>query len=88
MWEDGAPLTRDQLVKEVRRVLKKANLPTDQFAGHSFRVGAATTAATMGVEDSLIQTLGRWRSSAYLVYVRLDPSKLAAVSGILATCLV
>ena len=84
IWQDGRPLTRLQFVDEVRKVLKKANLPAEQFAGHSFRIGAATTAASMGLEDSLIQTLGRWKSSAYLLYVKLDPTKLAAVSNILA----
>ena len=83
-WKDGRPLTRDQFVKAVRTTLRKANLPAEQYAGHSFRIGAATTAATVGIEDSLIQTLGRWKSSAYLLYVRLDPNKLAAISGIMA----
>lgn len=63
MWQDGRPLTRIQLVGEVRKVLKKADLPAEQFAGHSFRIGAATTAASVGIEDSLIQTLGRWKSA-------------------------
>ena len=84
LWNDGRALTRESFVKAVRGALQKANLPADQFAGHSFRIGAATTAATMGLEDSLIQTLGRWKSTAYLLYIRLDPSKLAAISGILA----
>ena len=83
-WQSGTPLYRNQLVKEVRAVLTRAGLPAASFAGHSFRIGAATTAATVGVEDSLIQTLGRWKSSAYLLYIRLDPSKLAAVSRTLA----
>lgn len=85
IWQDGRPLTRSQFVEEIRKVLKKANLPAEQFAGHSFRVGAATTAASVGLEDSLIQTLGRWKSSAYLLYIKLNPSKLAAVSNILAS---
>ncbi len=52
-------------VKQIREVLNSMGLPQDQYAGHSFRIGAATTAALRGVEDSLIQTLGRWHSSAF-----------------------
>ena len=42
-------------------------LEASEFAGHRFRIGAATTAAARGVEDSLIKTLGHWESSAYPV---------------------
>ena len=41
------------------------------YAGHSFRIGAASTAAANGIEVSIIQTLGRWISSAYLDYIRI-----------------
>jgi len=55
-----------------------------KFVGHSFRIGAATTASAMGVEDSLIKTLGLWKSSAYLLYVRIPQEKLASMSCSLA----
>ena len=48
--------------------------------GHSFRIGAATTVAERGVEDSVIKMLGRWESSAYSRYVRTPRQTLAAVS--------
>lgn len=83
-WPDGTPLTRTRFVQEVRQALTKANLPAGDFAGHSFRIGAASTAA--GVEDSVIQTLGRWKSTAYLLYVRMDPRQLAKISAVLAGC--
>ena len=51
-----------------------------QDTGHSFGIGAATTAEARGVEDALILTFGRWKSSAYLSYVRLSAHSLAAVS--------
>ena len=56
-------------VAKVREVLEEAGLDPRKYAGHSFRIGAMTTAAARGVEDSVIKTLGQWQSSAYLLYV-------------------
>ena len=88
MWKDGSPLHKPQFSKAVRAALTQAKLPADKFGGHSFRIGAATTAAAAGLEDSTIQTLGRWKSSSYLLYIRLEPRCLAAVSSTLAKCVV
>ena len=85
-WPNGIPLTRTRFVQEVREALNNANLPAKDFAGHSFRIGAASTAAAAGLEDSVIHTLGRWRSAAYLLYVRMDPRQLAKVATVLANC--
>jgi len=54
------------------------------YAGHSFRIGAATTAAQRGIQDSLIKTLGRWESSAYTVYIRTPRETLCSVARSLA----
>jgi hypothetical protein len=64
--QDGQPLSRPQLVQAVRSALQSAGLQVDGFNGHGFRIGAATTAAQAGIPDSLIQTLGSWKSSAFL----------------------
>ena len=79
-FEDGTPLSRPALVREVRLALSAAGMDPSPFSGHSFWIGAATLAATAGVEDVIIKTLGRWRSSAYQQYVQLQRSDLAAVS--------
>ena len=76
---DGSPLTRFDLVTSIRHALSGSGLPLDSFTGHSFRIGAATSAALAGLPDSLIQTLGRWRSSAFRAYIRTPVSTLAAV---------
>ena len=55
------------------------------FAGHSFRIGAATTAAQCGIQNALIKTLGRWESSAYTRYIRTAPEVLYKVSRTLLT---
>ncbi len=83
-FQDNTPLTKPKFTSKFRDLLRQAGLDNSSYAGHSFRIGAATTAAAKGIEDSLIQTLGRWKSSAYLAYIRIPPSSLAAVSRILA----
>lgn len=66
---------------ELRRALAAIGYPQEDYAGHSFRIGAATTAAAAaGLEDSTIQLLGRWNSAAFLSYIRTPASH--AVSGI------
>ena len=70
---DGSPLLKSQFVAGVRRALAAANLDPrpSKYSGHSFRIGAATSAAAAGIPDHLIKTLGRWESSAYLTYIVL-----------------
>ena len=85
-WKDGTPLSKSKFVEAVRQALSAAHLPAQDYAGHSFRIGAATTAAMEGVEDSTIQTLGRWRSTSYLLYIRMDPRQSASLSPSLSSC--
>ena len=35
------------------------------FSGHSYRIGASSTAAVCRLEDHLIFNLGRWTSDCY-----------------------
>ena len=71
-----------------RSALKKAfqelHMDHHQFNTHSFRNGAATSAKRAGVSDSHLKALGRWRSNAYLKYVRLSLKDLARLSKSLA----
>ena len=84
IYSDKSFLTRDRFVEEVRKALVSAGEDPALFNSHSFRIGAATTAAARGLEDSLIKTLGRWESSAYLRYVRIPRSELATYTRVLA----
>ncbi|XP_055340932.1 uncharacterized protein LOC129589976 [Paramacrobiotus metropolitanus] len=41
-----------------------------RYGTHSFRIGAASTAASHGASEATIQRIGRWKSSCYARYVR------------------
>ena len=61
-FADAWPLTQDRFITKVRRALERCGHDPASYACHSFRIGAATTAAEKGIEDSTIKPLGRWQS--------------------------
>ena len=75
------PLTKPRFISELRTALSAVGLEQASFAGHSFRIGAATAASRAGLSDSIIQILGRWSSAAFLSYIRTPRRQLAALTG-------
>ena len=71
MFQSGRPLTQNSLVTHLQTALREVGVTPSAYTGHSFRIGVATMAAKRGLEDSLIQTLGRWKSAAYLAYSKI-----------------
>ncbi|XP_006824603.1 uncharacterized protein LOC102800610, partial [Saccoglossus kowalevskii] len=70
------PLNRRIFTESLRILLARIGLQPHLFAGHSFRIGAATTAASAHIPDHLIQTFGRWSSNCYRTYTRTPESLL------------
>lgn len=82
--QDGRSLTRDIFSKTLDSLLKDLQLNCKVFNTHSFRSGAATSAKAANISDTHIQMLGRWKSSAYKLYIQTPPQELATLSRILA----
>ena len=51
----------------------------DNVAGHSLRAGGATYFASIGWPDDRIQSLGRWKSNNFHIYIRKNPVVLQAL---------
>ena len=82
-FAEGRLLTKQRFIQKVREALLAGGFNPSQFAGHSFRIGVATTAAESGMSDSTIKMLGRWESAAFQVYIRTPREKLASYSAVL-----
>ena len=53
-FADRRLLTRRRFVEAVREALMGAGIDERRYNGHSVRIGAATTTAAKGIEDSMI----------------------------------
>ena len=78
------PLSRDQLTEVLRHLLQQAGHQQHLYSSHSFRIGAATTAAAAGLPAWLIKSLGRWSSDAYQRYIQCPPETLRLIPSLLA----
>jgi hypothetical protein len=79
-YQNGSFLTREKLTSETRLLLSMGGLNSTEYAGHSFRIGAATSAAAANLPPWLIKVLGRWSSDCFERYIKTPVSILAQVS--------
>ena len=78
VFQSGQLLTRSSVTNLLRDAARCVGLPYQSLKGHSFRIGAASTAAAAGLPDWLIKVLGR----CYQLYIRTPPSiVLSAAPG-------
>ena len=63
-FKDRTPLTKQRFISHIRKALQSAGIDPTKYVQHSFRIGAITTAAERGIQDSTIKILGRWKSDA------------------------
>ena len=68
---DNSPVSRTNFAELLSLSLKACGLDSTCYKGHSFRIGAASFAAERGMSDAQIRALGRWRSNAFLKYIRI-----------------
>ncbi|CAH3146405.1 unnamed protein product [Porites lobata] len=69
-WPDASPITRSFFVTALKEDLQFCDLDISHYKTHSFRIGAASWAAAKGMSDTQIRDFGRWKSNAFLRYIR------------------
>jgi len=71
--------TREYVVQMLQELVIRGGLGPGAWNGHSFRRGEATWAAKVGIRDRQIQTLGRWRSDTYKLYIEYSREQRIAL---------
>ena len=71
IFPDSTPVSSSYFGSVLKSCLVHLGLNPSVYKPHSFRIGAATTAASMGFSDTQISTMGRWKSSAFKKYIRI-----------------
>lgn len=69
-FTNGDPINRQWFMRQVSTLLAAAGYDISRYSSHSFRKGGAVSLQHSGAEDSIIRTLGRWKSDAYHLYLR------------------
>ena len=75
---------RHQRLNSVLKTLLAPHVPYGTISGHSFRAGLASLMAQMGYSDESIKDVGRWTSSSFKLYVKLDRITRSGVAMSLA----
>lgn len=70
MTQEGRALNRQEFSTALKECLEFKRYPSELFNTHSFRIGRATELASQNVPENIIKSTGRWKSSAYLKYIR------------------
>lgn len=65
------PITLANFRSVFNKLLTLSNLSPLHYKLHSFRIGACTQAVMLGIPESDIMQMGRWRSHAFRRYIRV-----------------
>jgi hypothetical protein len=69
------PLTKRKLIERVRHITSANDLPN--FEGHGLRIGGTLEYLLRGIPFNVVQSMGRWKSDAFQLYLREHAQILA-----------
>lgn len=72
----GVPFTIQKFRTQLALVVQAAGYQSWGITPHSFRVGAATSAAAISIPEETIQRMGRWSSRALFLYIKFQINRV------------
>ena len=71
MCPGGSPVQTSFFNDQLKAVMSAAGLAGYHVSSHSFRIGRTSHLTQLGVPELKIKLMGRWRSDAYMSYIRV-----------------
>ena len=68
---NGSSISKYYFTQQLRLAFSFCNFDLTRYQTHSFRIGAATTAAGRGFSKLQIKTMSRWKSTAFKKYIHI-----------------
>ena len=69
------PLTKRKIIERVKNIASSNDLPN--FEGHGLRIGGTLEYLLRGIPFEVVQSMGRWKSDAFKLYLREHAQILA-----------
>jgi hypothetical protein len=69
------PLTKRKVIERIKTITTANNLPN--FEGHGLRIGGTLEYLLRGIPFNVVQSMGRWKSDAFQLYLREHAQILA-----------
>ena len=85
MWGSNGkrrPMSYADMSDITKATAASLDMNPDLVATHRYRSGGATMYALLGLPGHMIQKLGRWRSQAFVGYIRLCPLSQSARNAV------
>ena len=76
IFPNGSLVKKRNFIRWLKGKLIGLGYDPKRYAGHSLRIGGAVSAQRAGIPDHVIRTLGRWKSDAYLLYIKFSPKRV------------
>ena len=70
--ENGDGVSYYSFNSVMKKCISGVGLPEGSYGTHSFRIGRSTDLHSLGYTESQIKVFGRWKSGAFLNYIRPD----------------
>ena len=68
----GEPVQQRTFNAQLKVALEFAGYSAERYKSHSFRIGGASLMAAQGASITQIQQAGRWKTYAFLSYIRIN----------------